>query len=67
MVVFIEINRGRILYMCYYSVWDKMGSAIDATTYRNPNTVDYFDYCKMAEAWWKLSMALPMLEWNLDH
>jgi hypothetical protein len=29
-----------------------MGSAIEATTHRNPHSVDYFDHFKMAEALW---------------
>jgi hypothetical protein len=39
-----------------------MGSLIEATTHRKPHPVDYFDYFKMVEAWWKHSMAMSMLK-----
>jgi hypothetical protein len=58
----IEIDRGLLFISVHYSICDSMDSAIEATTHRNPYVVDYFDYFKMAEAWWKPSMALPMLK-----
>ena len=46
---------------------DSMGSAIEATTHRNPHPFENVDYFKMAEAWWKPLMMLPMLKQPFGH